>query len=190
MDKQTVIYGKKSAKKREIASLTKIMTAFVVLQTCRYKNIDIYTKEIKVSEIASDIRGTSAELQTGDVLTVEQLLYGLMLPSGNDAAFALAQHFGKMLFKQKYHKIKDKITTFQFNYHPYFVKYFIKEMNMYAQEIGLSQTHFDSPHGLQNVENLSTADDVCKLTAEAMKMKAFRDIVGTTQYEGVAKQLV
>ena len=52
--------------------------------------------------MASDIRGTSANLETGDILTVEQLLYGLMLPSGNDAAFALAQFFGKQLFRRKY----------------------------------------------------------------------------------------
>lgn len=64
--------------------------------------MNIKTSEVEVSDIASDIRGTCANLKTGDVLTVEQLLYGLMLPSGNDAAFALAQHFGKILYKKKY----------------------------------------------------------------------------------------
>ena len=55
-----------------------------------------------VTEVAADIRGTNANLEAGDILSVEQLLYGLMLPSGNDAAFALAQYFGKLLFRKKY----------------------------------------------------------------------------------------
>ena len=55
-----------------------------------------------VTEVAADIRGTNANLEAGDILTIEQLLYGLMLPSGNDAAFALAQYFGKLLFRKKY----------------------------------------------------------------------------------------
>ena len=55
-----------------------------------------------VTEVAADIRGTNANLEAGDILTIEHLLYGLMLPSGNDAAFALAQYFGKLLFRKKY----------------------------------------------------------------------------------------
>jgi len=100
--------------------------------------------------VASDIRGTCAELKEGDVLSVEQLLYGLMLPSGNDAAFALAQHFGKMIYKRrKYTKIdQQRIRSFQFDYHPYYAKYFLKEMNDWAEKLGMTQTHFDSPHGL------------------------------------------
>jgi len=57
---------------------------------------------VTVTEVAADIRGTNANLEAGDILSVEQLLYGLMLPSGNDAAFALAQYFGKLLFRKKY----------------------------------------------------------------------------------------
>jgi len=69
--------------------------------------------EIVVSPIASDIRGTSANLETGDILTVDQLLYGLMLPSGNDAAFALAQYFGKHIFRKKYtHADITKIKSY------------------------------------------------------------------------------
>ena len=81
--------------------------------------------------VASNIRGTTAELKQGDIFTAEQLLYGMMLPSGNDAAFALAKYFGKLLFVKKGYTDKDieKIKSFQFNYHPYFVKYFLKQMN-------------------------------------------------------------
>lgn len=113
-----------------------------------------------MSDVASDIRGTCANLESGDTLSVENLLYGLMLPSGNDAAFALAQHFGKLLFRRKYTRADiNKIKSFQFDYHPYYAKYFLKEMNDYARQLDLAQTHFDSPHGLQNIENLSTAFD-------------------------------
>ena len=75
------------------------MTCYVVIKLCKHFHIDPRTTEITVSEVAADIRGTSANLETNDILTVEQLLYGLMLPSGNDAAFALSQYFGKLLYK-------------------------------------------------------------------------------------------
>ena len=86
--------GKRENVKRECASLTKIMTCYVVLKLCALWNLPTDT-EVTVSQVASDIRGTSANLEMGDILTIDQLLYGLMLPSGNDAAFALAQFFGR-----------------------------------------------------------------------------------------------
>lgn len=150
VNKKTMIEGKREHFKREIASLTKIMTAWVVINLCKQWNLNFRTHEVTVSSVASDIRGTCAELKEGDVLSVEQLLYGLMLPSGNDAAFALAQHFGKMIYKRrKYTKIdQQRIRSFQFDYHPYYAKYFLKEMNDWAEKLGMTQTHFDSPHGL------------------------------------------
>lgn len=139
--------------------------------------------EITISPIASDIRGTSANLETGDVLTIDQLLYGLMLPSGNDAAFALAQYFGKQLFRKKYtHADIMRIKSYQFNYHPYYAKYFLKEMNDYAEKLQMSSTYFDSPHGLQNIQNFSTAYDLAKLSAVCMKLEAFRRVVSTPVY--------
>lgn len=108
-----------------------------------------------------------------------------MLPSGNDAAFALAQHFGKKLYKTKYKK-KD-VKSYQFDYHPYFAKYFIKEMNLFAHQLDLALTHFDSPHGLQNIENLSCAYDMAKLSAICIQNEYFRKIVSTSYYECKAK---
>jgi len=70
--------------------LTKIMTSWVVINLCKDWGLDTKKTEVIVSDIAADIRGTCANLKPGDILTVDQLLYGLMLPSGNDAAFALA----------------------------------------------------------------------------------------------------
>ena len=107
-----------------------------------------------------------------------------MLPSGNDAAFALAQYFGYKLFLKKYtHADMTKVRSFQFDYHPYYAKYFLKEMNLFCVKLGLSQTSFDSPHGLQNIENLSTAFDMAKLSSVAMQNETFRKIVATRAYE-------
>ena len=105
--------GSRGYQKRQIASLTKIMTCFTVIHLCEKYCISPRSTMVTVSDVASDIRGTTAGLQKGDVLSVGQLLHGLMLPSGNDAAFALAQHFGRMLYKKKYtyHDIKQ-VTSF------------------------------------------------------------------------------
>jgi len=86
----SILHGRREYQKREIASLTKIMTCWVVINICREYGINPKVTYVLVSEVAASVRGTTANLRTGDILTVDQLLYGLMLPSGNDAAFALA----------------------------------------------------------------------------------------------------
>lgn len=111
-----------------------------------------------------------------------------MLPSGNDAAFTLAQYFGKNLFRKKYtHADISRIKSYQFNYHPYYAKYFLKEMNEYADKLHMTSTYFDSPHGLMNIQNYSTAHDMAKLSAVCMKIDQFRTIVSTKVYECVGK---
>ena len=113
-----------------------------------------------------------------------------MLPSGNDAAFALAQYFGFKLFQKKYTAADiPKIKSFQFDYHPYFAKYFLKEMNIFAAKYGLTQTYFDSPHGLQNVENLSSAADMAKLAGICTKDETLRKIVNCKSYTVEVKTL-
>ena len=82
-----------------MASLTKMMTAYVCVKLARSFRIDIKTTCVKICDLASDIRGTTANLRQNDVITIEQLLIGMMLPSGNDAAFALAKFFGKLVFR-------------------------------------------------------------------------------------------
>lgn len=87
--------------RREIASLTKIMTCYVVLSLVKTFGLDDRSHFIEVTENAASMQGTSAELRMGDHLCVWDLLHGLMLPSGNDAAYALAEYFGQMLIDAK-----------------------------------------------------------------------------------------
>mmetsp|Transcript_5843 Transcript_5843/g.9373 ORF Transcript_5843/g.9373 Transcript_5843/m.9373 type:complete len:172 (+) Transcript_5843:1461-1976(+) len=91
-----LLFGKAERERRECASLTKIMTAFVVIRLMERMKLE-ETTLIKVSSDSSSVIGTSAELVENDTLTLKQLLYGLMLPSGNDAAHCLAEYFGGRL---------------------------------------------------------------------------------------------
>lgn len=94
-----ILFGKCENDRREIASLTKIMTCFVVVQIVRKIKLDAQKTMLQVSKTAATVGGTSAKLRSGDVLSVWDLLHGLMLPSGNDAAMVLAEHFGQYLFE-------------------------------------------------------------------------------------------
>lgn len=85
--------------RREVASLTKIMTFYTVLQLVDRFKTDVKHTWVKICDEVSCVIGTSAMLLTGDRLTIEQLFYGMMLPSGNDASHALAKYFGEILMK-------------------------------------------------------------------------------------------
>jgi D-alanyl-D-alanine carboxypeptidase (penicillin-binding protein 5/6) len=106
-----------------------------------------------ITEEASQIIGTTAKLEAEDTLSYLQLLYGTMLPSGNDAAFSIAEHFGNVLVEFKYSKcsaaIKDKVKSFYYG-NKHVVRFFLKEMNMHAKDLGMNDSYFDSPHGLMN----------------------------------------
>lgn len=93
---KSVIFGKLEKDRREIASLTKIMTLYTVLKLLDTLGIEI-NSNIKIEESVRDVIGTTANLCPGDTLTINDLLYGLMLPSGNDAAHTLALHFGQLV---------------------------------------------------------------------------------------------
>ena len=138
--------------KRPIASTTKILTALTVLKRARLDEV------VKVSEKAVGVEGSSIYLKSGDELTVEELLYGLMLRSGNDAATALAIHVGG--------------TT----------ESFVKMMNEEAENAGAKNSSFKNPHGLDVAEHYSTARDLALITAEAFKFPAFEKIVGTKSF--------
>ena len=144
-----VLYEKKARLRRHIASLTKIMSAIICVE-----NADI-KREICVPEECCGIEGSSIYLKAGEVLTVEDLLYGLMLRSGNDCAETLAYAvFGSA----------DK---------------FAAAMTEKAHDIGANDTRFLNPHGLNDGENKSTAYDMAVISSYGMKNDLFRKIVGT-----------
>ena len=126
---------------------------------------------VKVSYRASRLAGTTAFLKVGDKITIKNLLYGLMLPSGNDAAWALAEYFGIKLCPSS---IKP-------------VKHFTAEMNKMARELNLNSTNFENPHGLMYKKNLSNARDVAKLACHSLKDEIFKEIVNTRNFTAEIK---
>jgi len=132
-----------------IASTTKIMTALLVCQRCNVLD------RVQIPKEAVGIEGSSMYLTEGEVLTVQELLYGLMLRSGNDAAAALAIWCGGT------------------------IEGFAELMNDKARELGLNNTHFVNPHGLDAPDHHSTARDLAVLTAYAMADPIFAKTVGT-----------
>ena len=142
------LYEKNAGEKSLIASTTKIMTALIVCQRCNVLD------RVKIPKEAVGIEGSSMYLREGEVLTVQELLYGLMLRSGNDAAAALAIWCGGT------------------------IEGFAELMNDKARELGLQDTHFVNPHGLDAPDHHSTARDLAVLTAYAMDDPIFARTVG------------
>ncbi len=158
------LYTKAADTKRSTGSTTKIMTAKVVLAQPKL-NLDAkVTIQKAYSDYIVSKNASSARLIVGDKVTVRQLLYGLMLPSGCDAAYALADKFGT-----------GKTRTER-------VKSFIGKMNAQAKSLGLKNTRFDSFDGIGSGNNYSTPRDLTKLASNAMKNSTFRTIVRTKTY--------
>ena len=146
---KSMIIGKNEDVKSAMASTTKIMTTIVILEKA-----DLNEK-VTVSAKAGGTGGSRLGLKRGDKTSVRDLLYGLMLRSGNDAAVALAEHVGGS------------------------VKGFAELMNEKAIELGLTNTHFVTPHGLDDANHYTTALELAKLTDYAMDNETFAKIVGT-----------
>lgn len=146
---KSMIIGKNEDIKSAMASTTKIMTTIVILEKA-----DLNEK-VTVSAKAGGTGGSRLGLKRGDKASVRDLLYGLMLRSGNDAAVALAEHVGGS------------------------VKEFAELMNEKAIELGLTNTHFVTPHGLDDANHYTTALELAKLTDYAMDNETFAKIVGT-----------
>lgn len=144
-----ILYEKHGDEQMRIASLTKIMTAIVAIEHGNLKD------KVTVSRNAFGKEGSSLFLKLGEQMKLEDMLYGLMLRSGNDAATAIAEHVGGS------------------------EEGFVFLMNAKAEELGLSNTHFANPHGLDAEGHYSTANDMAKLTAYALHNPVFREIVKT-----------
>ena len=149
----TVLFGKNENSRRKMASTTKIMTCLIVLEQ---GNLE---ETITVSKKSAATGGSRLGLKTNDKIKVKDLLYGLMLCSGNDAAVALAEY------------ISDDIQNFS------------SLMNNKAKELGLTNTNFETPHGLDSENHYTTAYELALLTNYALNNPTFAKIVNTKTYE-------
>jgi len=149
-----ILYRHNEQEKLPMASLTKIITAIFVIE-----NTEDLNKTFEIPKEAVGIEGTSIGLKQGEHLTIKELLYGLMLRSGNDAATALA------------------IATSGS------VEQFVKEVNLYLVENGFCNTQIKNPHGLHHDEHYTTAYDLARITARALNNDVFSEIVATQKKE-------
>ncbi len=151
-DSGRVLYEKNADERMLIASTTKIMTAIVVLEHCELDDL------VEVDSRSAGIEGSSMYLKAGESYTVEDLLYGLLLVSGNDAASALALH------------VADSMEEFA------------ELMNAKAAELGMTESSFKNAHGLDEEGHYSTARDMAKLAAYCMGNEDFARIAGTVSH--------
>ena len=148
----TVLYSYNKDKMLPMASTTKIMTAIVAIEN----TVDL-DRKILISDKAVGVEGSSIYIKKGEELSMRELLYGLILASGNDCAVAIAETFGSN-------------------------GEFIEMMNNMVYELGLVNTHFDNPHGLDSDTHYTSAYDLAKITAYALKNDIFRDIVSAERH--------
>ena len=151
---ERTVYAKDIFTKRSPASITKVMTALVTL---KYGNLD---ELVTVTSTAADIEyGSSVcDIKEGEVYSLRQLLYGMMIASGNDAAMMIAEHVGGS------------------------VDHFVEMMNEEAAAIGATSSHFMNPHGLTNPEHYTSVYDIYLIYNAALKYDIFQDIISRKNY--------
>ena len=145
-----ILYAKNENEKRAMASTTKIMTAITAIES----GVDLNTP-FEISRKSVGISGTSIYLKDGEQLTLRDLLYGLMLVSGNDASYAIGEYVGNG------------------------IEHFIDMMNWKAHQIGAFNTHFENTHGLDAEGHYTSAYDLAIISSYALKNEIFKEIVST-----------
>lgn len=154
IDDQMVIYSKNAYEQLYPASTTKMMTAILALKYGNLSDVVTVTDAAVITEAGASL----ANIKPGDQLTLEQLLYGLMLPSGNDAANAIAVHLAGS------------------------VDAFADRMNEEAERIGATGTHFVNPSGLNDPDHYTTVYDLYLMFNEALTYPKFREVISTSSY--------
>ena len=151
LDKEShqVLYEQNAYEIVPMASTTKILTSLIAIEQ------DDLNAPVTISKKASSIRGSKVGYKENEVITLKELIFGLMFKSGNDAAIAIAEHIGGS------------------------VEGFAEIMNHYARGIGILDSHFESPHGLDSSEHYSSAYDLALLTCKGMDYDLFREVVGS-----------
>ena len=155
MDTHRVLYEENSQDPHLIASISKIMTSIVAIELANLES------DVTPTNTILKAFGSGIYIEVGETMKLKDLLYGLMLRSGNDAALAIAEYVGGS------------------------VDAFVKLMNEKAESIGMKNTKFINPHGLENNKgegNISTAYDMALLSSYAMQNETYREIVGTKNY--------
>jgi serine-type D-Ala-D-Ala carboxypeptidase (penicillin-binding protein 5/6) len=168
-----LLWSSEADKPLDIASTTKIMTAYVVMKYCE-EHPEALDEILTFSRRADETIGSTAELNAGEKVSVRELLYGMMLPSGNDATVAFGEFFGgrvapgggesdeKLSARQAYDK-------------------FIEAMNAAAAELGMENSHFENTHGLTEPGHQASAADLARLAIACRKMPLFCEVTGTRQ---------
>ncbi|MGL5765408.1 MAG: D-alanyl-D-alanine carboxypeptidase family protein [Sarcina sp.] len=146
-----ILYEKRAFENVPMASTTKILTSLIAINYCDLNEM------VTISKNATAIRGAKVGLKAGENLSLRELVYGLMLKSGNDAAIAIAEHIGGS------------------------VEGFSKIMNDFAKSIGIIDSRYQSPHGLDSSMHFSSAYDLAILSSKGMENETFRAIVGTKE---------
>ena len=154
LNSRRIVYEQNGDTRLPMASTTKIVTCAAVLEQCEHLD-----EQMIIPKQAENVEGSSVYLKAGDSYSVEDLLYGLMLRSGNDCATALALHFGGS------------------------VGGFCAQMNEYAQKAGALNTRFSNPHGLPHKNHYTTAVDLTAITCFALQNPTFKRIVSTLYYQ-------
>lgn len=158
LDSDTVVFDKNADKVTAPASLTKITTAILTIEHCGDLDAKVTVKQSALDAIAGT-NSSTAGLLAGEVLTVRELLYCLLVRSANEAAVILADYIGNGS-----------------------VPAFVDMMNEFAASLGCENTHFVNPHGLDEAGHCSTARDLAKITRHALELPLFSEIVNTVSY--------
>ncbi|MFN9638718.1 MAG: serine hydrolase [Pirellula sp.] len=168
-DSGEIIDGDEQDEKLDFASTTKMMTAWLIAKEAA-KDPKILEESLLYSRRADDTIGSTSTVRAGESLKVKDALFGLMLPSGNDASVAFAEHFGERLRPDGCNET-DPLAMF------------IAAMNAEVLRLGMNQSHFVNPHGLTHAEHRSSCVDLAKLANTVLSSPLLREIVGTREYK-------
>ncbi len=164
------LWGQNENKPVEMASTTKMMTALIVVRLAK-ADPKVLDEILTFSDRADRTVGSTSGVKAGEQVPVRELLYGLLLPSGNDAAEAFAEHFNARLAPEK-----ESGSTAAAP-----IAHFVAEMNREARDLGLRETHFVNPHGLPAPGHKSSARDLARLAQVALLDQTFARVVATPQ---------
>ena len=164
------------------ASTTKLMTALVVVASAQ-RHPELLEDVLSVSTAAAATGGSTAQLRRGDQVPVRELLYGLLLPSGNDAAVALAEHVGARLVVWDAARTDTNPTALKVERRQAYDR-FIRAMNEQAAVLKMKESHFTNPHGLTDPKHVMSARDLLKLAHRVREFELLCRIMATRRYVG------